>query len=176
MNKLRETFGYAFGFVLFVLLLPLIMWLCSLMPSYNSWLDRPHYILLLVCFLILAILGLALSIWAIVYMRCVGDGNPMDAFGHELAPRTRRLMTDGPYRLSRNPMLTGIFLYLIGWCVLLWTWQAVVVFAVFVVIMLVQVYTEEKRLRQDFGEEYDAYCCRTGRFLPFSFKRQNKGK
>ena len=37
----------------------------------------------------------------------------------------------------------------------------------FFAIMFVQVLTEEKRLRQDFGEEYESYCRRTGRFLPF---------
>ena len=35
---------------------------------------------------------------------------------------------------------------------------------------LPEVWAEEKRLRRDFGEEYEAYCHRTGRFLPFSFK------
>jgi protein-S-isoprenylcysteine O-methyltransferase Ste14 len=40
-------------------------------------------------------------------MKLRGKGNPMDAFGHEVAPRTQHLMTDGPYRLNRNPMLTG---------------------------------------------------------------------
>ena len=99
-------------------------------------------------------------------MRRKGDGNPMDAFGHEVAPRTKHLMTDGPYRLSRNPMLTGIFLYLAGWIVWLLTWQSVVFFVVFALVMLLQVYSEEKRLRRDFGDEYDAYCRRTGRFFP----------
>ncbi len=162
MNKLRETFGYTLGFVLFVVLIPVIMWLCSKMPPF-SW---PHPFLAGIA-IFCAIDGLFLSIWAIVYMRRVGDGNPMDAFGHEVAPRTKHLMTDGPYRLSRNPMLTGIFVYLIGCCCWLWTWQSVVVFAVFVAIMLVQVRTEEERLRRDFGEEYEEYCKRVGRFLPF---------
>lgn len=163
LKTLRETFGYALGGLLFVLLLPAILWLCSLMPALTLP-SQPK----LICALLLAVIGLALSIWAIVYMRHVGDGNPMDAFGHEVAPRTKHLMTDGPYRLSRNPMLTGIFLYLIGCCVWLWTWQSVVAFAVFVIIMLVQVRTEEQRLRRDFGEEYEDYCHRTGRFLPFN--------
>ena len=100
-------------------------------------------------------------------MKRKGDGNPLDAFGHEVAPRTKHLMTSGPYRLSRNPMLTGSFVYYAGVCVLLWTWQALLVFAAVIVIMLVQVHTEEKRLRNDFGDEYEAYCRRTGRFLPF---------
>lgn len=169
MNKLKETFGYALGFVLFVVLLPLIMWLCSGHPA----LTEVNAVQIIVA-LFLAIIGLALSIWAIIYMRHVGDGNPMDAFGHEVAPRTKHLMTAGPYRLSRNPMLTGIFVYLIGCCIWLWTWQSVVVFVAFVIIMLVQVRTEEKRLRGDFGEEYEEYCKRTGRFLPFNVNfRQN---
>ena len=164
MDKLKETFGYALGFVLFVVLIPVIMWLCSKMPAF-SW---PHPILIgIAAFCVID--GLFLSIWAIVYMRRVGDGNPMDAFGHEVAPRTKHLMTDGPYRLSRNPMLTGIFVYLIGCCILLGTWQSVVVFLIFVVIMLVQVRTEEERLRRDFGEEYEEYCKKVGRFWPFNF-------
>ena len=54
---------------------------------------------------------------------------------------------------------------------LLWTWQALLVFGVIVVVMLVQVRSEEQRLRRDFGEEYEAYCRRTGRFGPVSFKK-----
>ena len=165
MNKLKETFGYALGFVLFVVLIPVIMWLCSGRPATDV-----NTAQLLITF-ILAVAGLVLSIWAIVYMRRVGDGNPMDAFGHEVAPRTKHLMTDGPYRLSRNPMLTGIFVYLIGYCIWLWTWQSAVVFVAFVAIMLVQVRTEESRLRRDFGEEYEEYCKKVGRFGPYSLKR-----
>ncbi len=169
MNKLKETLGYALGFVLFVVLVPVIMWLCS----GHAALTAVNVVQITVA-LLLAIIGLALSIWTIVYMRHVGDGNPMDAFGHEVAPRTKHLMTNGPYRLSRNPMLTGIFVYLIGCCIWLWTWQSVIVFIAFVIIMLVQVRTEEKRLHRDFGEEYEEYCKRTGRFLPFSVNfRQN---
>lgn len=165
MNKLKETFGYALGFVLFVVLIPAIMWLCSKMPAL-CW---PHPFLAGIA-LFCVIDGLFLSIWAIVYMRRVGDGNPMDAFGHEVAPRTKHLMTDGPYRLSRNPMLTGIFVYLIGCCLWLGTWQSVVVFVAFVAIMLVQVRTEEERLRRDFREEYEEYCRKVGRFWPGSGK------
>ncbi len=145
-----------------MVIVPAVMWLASLMPDvYIGSVWR------IVVSVVLAVVGLSLSVWSIVYMRRKGDGNPMDAFGHEVAPRTRHLMTNGPYRLSRNPMLTGSFVYYAGVCVWLWTWQSLLVFVAFIAIMLVQVYTEEKRLRSDFGEEYDAYCQRTGRFLPF---------
>ena len=158
MRIVREILGYAVGGILFVILLPLLMWLVSGRPS-----SCPSALLLIVA-LLLAVVGLSVSIWAIVYMRRKGDGNPMDAFGHEVAPRTSHLMTQGPYRYSRNPMLTGIFIYYAGVCLWLVSWQSLAVFAVFVAVMLVQVRSEEKRLRRDFGNEYDEYCRRTRRF------------
>ena len=167
MQKLREIAGYVLGGLMFVLLIPTVMWLVSGRPDY---LAAPLWRRVLA--LVLALVGLSLSIWSIVYMRHKGDGNPMDAFGHEVAPRTKHLMTEGPYRLSRNPMLSGSFIYYAGVCIWLWTWQALLVFVAFIAIMLVQVFSEEKRLRKDFGAEYEAYCKRTGRFWPVSLTKR----
>lgn len=159
MKKLREVIGYLLGGLLFVALMPAVMWLASGMPSLDSiTFGRALVAVVLIC------IGLALSVWTIVYMKRQGKGNPMDAFGHEVAPRTQHLMTDGPYRLNRNPMLTGTLVYLAGVAVGLWRWQAWVVLVVFFGIMLFQVLSEERRLRQDFGAEYDAYCRHTRRF------------
>ena len=166
MRKLKELLGYALGGLMFVLLIPTLMWWASGMPNL---LAAP--VARMVIGIVLAVLGLSLSVWSIVYMRHKGDGNPMDAFGHEVAPRTKHLMTEGPYRLSRNPMLTGSFVYFTGVCIWLWSWQALLVFVGFIIIMLLQVRSEEKRLRRDFGEEYEVYCRRTGRFGPVSFKK-----
>lgn len=161
MKKMREIAGYVLGGLMFVLLIPTVMWLASGRPDFG---DIPVWRIVIAA--VLAVFGIALSVWSIVYMRHKGDGNPMDAFGHEVAPRTRHLMTDGPYRLSRNPMLTGSFVYYAGVCVCLWTWQALLVFVAFIAIMLLQVRSEEKRLLRDFGTEYKEYCKRTGRFWP----------
>jgi len=159
MKTLREIFGYLLGGVLFVGLIPTVMWLVSGMPELEHIGAARASITG-----VLMLGGLALSVWTIVYMRRRGKGNPMDAFGHEVAPRTQNLMTEGPYRLNRNPMLSGTLLYLAGVVVWLWTWQALAVWVVFLAIMLVQVISEERRLHRDFGEEYDAYRRRTRRF------------
>ena len=161
MKLFKEILGYTLGGLMFVGIIPLVFWLISgrpfpYMPA--LWLS--------IIAILLMLTGLSLSIWSIVYMKNVGKGNPMDAFGHEVAPRTKHLMTDGPYRLSRNPMLSGTFLYLIGICLWLWRWPSWLCFAIFVIIMLIQVHTEEKRLLNDFGDEYRDYCQRTGRFFP----------
>ena len=159
MTKLREILGYVLGGLLFVLLIPSVMWYASGRPSIA------HVSVLRTIVAVLMMLGgLAMSIWTIVYMRQRGKGNPMDAFGHEVAPRTQHLMTDGPYRINRNPMLTGTLLYLAGFVVLLCTWQAALVWLLFLAIMMVQVISEEHRLHHDFGQEYDTYRRHTRRF------------
>lgn len=97
-KTIQNIAGYVLGGVMFVVLLPTIMWLVSGMP------DMAVHIGALRASLtgLLMLGGLTLSMWTIVYMKRRGKGNPMDAFGHEVAPRTQHLMTDGPYRINRN--------------------------------------------------------------------------
>lgn len=156
---MRNLIGYLLGFLMFVVGIPALMWWISGMPQLCL---VPLWRGILAAVLMLG--GLSLSVWTIIYMKRRGKGNPMDAFGHEVAPRTQHLMTDGPYRLNRNPMLTGTLTYLAGVCVWLWHWQAAVAWLAFFLIMLLQVLSEEKRLKKDFGAEYEAYCRRTRRF------------
>ena len=161
MNR-KHFLGYLLGLLIFVIGIPALMWLVS----GRGWPYVPDSALRAVIGVLLAVGGLALSIWSIVYMRVVGKGNPFDAYGHEVAPRTSQLMTDGPYGLCRNPMLAGIYLYDAG--VLVWLWSALplLVFLVEVVLLTLQVCSEEKRLEQDFGKDYLDYKSRVGRYFP----------
>ena len=161
---MKQVLGYFLGFAIFIVGIPALMWLVSGMPV---WADIPVGRLYLS--VLIALAGLSLSIWSIVYMKRVGEGNPFDAMGHEVAPRTKRLMTDGPYRQSRNPMLSGTYLYYIGIGLACWSWWALLVLAAVAGLMMLQVRSEERRLEADFGEEYLAYKKRTGRF--FTFKK-----
>jgi protein-S-isoprenylcysteine O-methyltransferase Ste14 len=158
--QMKQVLGYFLGFAIFIAGIPFLMWVVSGRPA---WPDIPVTRLCISAFV--AIAGLSLSVWSIVYMKRVGKGNPFDAMGHEVAPRTKRLMTDGPYRFSRNPMLSGTYLYYFGVVLALWNWRALLVFAVVAGLMMLQVRSEEKRLEADFGEEYLEYKKRTGRFI-----------
>ncbi|MBR5724777.1 MAG: isoprenylcysteine carboxylmethyltransferase family protein [Bacteroidales bacterium] len=161
---MRQILGYLLGFAVFIAGIPALMWRVAGMPSLSEIPPARLFAGGLI-----ALGGLALSVWSIVYMKRVGEGNPFDAMGHEVAPRTKHLMTDGPYRFSRNPMLSGTYLYYSGVCIALWSWWALAVFALVALLMMLQVRSEEKRLEADFGEEYLAYKQRTGRF--FTFRR-----
>lgn len=157
---MKQVLGYFLGFAIFIAGIPAVMWLVSGRPAFA---DIPAGRLYLSA--LIAVAGLSLSVWSIIYMKRVGKGNPFDAMGHEVAPRTRHLMTDGPYKLSRNPMLSGTYLYYVGAVVALWTWWALLVFASVAGLMMLQVHSEEKRLEADFGAEYLEYKKRTGRFI-----------
>lgn len=157
---MKQILGYFLGFAIFIAGIPALMWWVSGMPSLAEIPVARIWLAALV-----ALAGLALSVWSIVYMKRVGKGNPFDAMGHEVAPRTKHLMTDGPYKMSRNPMLSGTYLYYIGVLIALWSWQALLVFAVIATVMMLQVRSEEKRLEADFGQEYLDYKKRTGRFF-----------
>ncbi|MBR3012493.1 MAG: isoprenylcysteine carboxylmethyltransferase family protein [Bacteroidales bacterium] len=159
---MKQFLGYFLGFAIFIVGIPVLMWVVSGMPTVFDIPEGRMFIGIL-----LALSGLAISIWSIVHMRLVGKGNPFDAMGHEVAPRTKHLMTEGPYRFSRNPMLSGTYLYYIGYVVAFWSWWALLVFVAVAALMSLQVRSEEKRLEADFGEEYLEYKKRTGRFITF---------
>jgi protein-S-isoprenylcysteine O-methyltransferase Ste14 len=80
-------------------------------------------------------------------------------------PRT--MVTVGPYRHCRNPMITSIFTMLLGEAVALrspWIggWLLFFVAGQFVYILI----DEEPLLRKRFGEEYLDYCQHVPRWIP----------
>ena len=159
-NKSHIT-GYLLGLLIFVIGIPVLMW----MVSGRGWPYIPDSILLFLISIVLAVCGLALSIYSIVYMRVVGKGNPFDAYGHEVAPRTKHLMTSGPYRLCRNPMLVGIYIYDVGILVRLWSIMPLFIVLIEVILLSLQVRSEEKRLEKDFGQEYIDYKKQVRRYI-----------
>ena len=42
-------------------------------------------------------------------MKRIGKGNPADGFNAAIGERTKKLMTEGIYKHTRNPMLFGVF-------------------------------------------------------------------
>lgn len=77
------------------------------------------------------------------------------------------LTVRGPYLLVRNPMYLGRYFLLLGFVLLLGNPWAVVVYTVlYYVYMAGRVKREERRLRRNFGEAFEAYCREVRRFVP----------
>lgn len=79
----------------------------------------------------------------------------------------RKLIVRGLYRYSRNPMYVSVLTVILGWTVMYRAWSltvyAVGVAALFHAFVVLH---EEPALRRAFGDEYEHYCRRVGRWLP----------
>ena len=81
-----------------------------------------------------------------------------------------RLVTEGPYRIVRNPIYTGMFGMLVATGLALTHWIGLL-FAIvmFAIGTIVRVRSEEKLLREAFGAEFDDYARRVPSVIPFLF-------
>jgi len=76
------------------------------------------------------------------------------------------LCTDGPYRLSRNPIYLGDWLVLIGAALMMGSaWPLLFTPVVWLVIRHHVIRHEEAHLEARFAEAYRAYCARVRRWL-----------
>ncbi|HEU5049588.1 MAG TPA: isoprenylcysteine carboxylmethyltransferase family protein [Gemmatimonadales bacterium] len=106
-------------------------------------------------------IGVALFAWCVALFARVGRGT--------LAPwdPTRRLVAVGPYRLTRNPMITGVALALAGQA-LFWGSRRIALWAAGFVLVNHAYFLllEEPGLRRRFGSEYETYQTGVPRWLP----------
>lgn len=107
------------------------------------------------------------SVGAAIYAWCLWD---FAAFGRGTpAPidAPNKLVVRGLYRHMRNPMYVGVLTVILGWTVVFQT-LALPAYALIVgvVFHLVVILYEERHLHDTFGEEYDSYRTRVGRWLP----------
>jgi protein-S-isoprenylcysteine O-methyltransferase Ste14 len=86
-----------------------------------------------------------------------------------LAPHhpVARLVTTGPFRISRNPMYTGLTVgLLVGPALWMGSWWPLVFVPVCAVIILrLVIVPEETYLSERFGDEYAGYCAAVRRWL-----------
>jgi len=77
--------------------------------------------------------------------------------GDLAGPRTRRLVTAGPYRLSRHPQNLGWGVMLLGIAVAGRSLVALALVGMFVFFVERYARLEERQMQQDFGVPYDEY-------------------
>lgn len=89
-----------------------------------------------------------------------------------------KLITTGPYRFARNPMLSGIFIQLFGLGIALGSLSLTLIFTpLFIIINVWELKkVEEPELLKRLGEPYAEYRKRVPMFFPFFVKRSQKKK
>ncbi len=111
--------------------------------------------------LLLYAAGGAIYFWCLWDFASFGRGTPAPID----APKS--LVVRGLYRYTRNPMYVGVLTVILGWVVLSGALMLLIYAAcVWTGFQLFIVYYEEPHLRKTFGESYDSYLARVGRWLP----------
>jgi protein-S-isoprenylcysteine O-methyltransferase Ste14 len=111
---------------------------------------------------LVSLAGIAWTIWSLLWL----------GRSFAILPQARRLVTSGPYALSRNPLYLGEIVG--GWTVFLPTlsWPGALVLLANLGLQLVRVLAEERVLARSFGEDYAEYRRRVPRFVPLPHPRR----
>ena len=151
------------------LFLSLIAFFILLSLAVDRWLSLPkvfYYHLSPIIGSCLIVCGLFLMLFSIAYFLRV-RGTPVP-----LSPPPK-LVTSGPYRFTRNPMLTGLFILLFGLSIVLGSLSLAFIFTPLFIIMNVWELkkVEEPELARRLGKAYVEYKKRVPMFFPSLTKK-----
>jgi protein-S-isoprenylcysteine O-methyltransferase Ste14 len=79
------------------------------------------------------------------------------------------LVTDGVYGVIRHPSYLGLLVNSLGWGLAFRSGVGVLLTGFIIPPLLARIYAEERLLRSQFGGEYDTYCARTSRLIPWLY-------
>ena len=138
-------------------LVALLMWALDRWMPLAQWIDPPLNRL----GGLVAAFGAAIAVAAFARFRKVGTTvSPLEP------SKASYLVTDGVFRVSRNPMYLGLLLLLIGWAIWLGSASPWLVPPLFVIVLtVVQIIPEERALLQRFGEQYVSYQRSVARWI-----------
>jgi protein-S-isoprenylcysteine O-methyltransferase Ste14 len=111
---------------------------------------------------ILATAGLAYSVWGLAFLRR----------SFSIIPEARRLVTGGPYALSRHPVYLGEVATAIGINLATAGWLSALAILYFVACELMRIRWEERILALTFPSDYPEYARRVPRYLPNPLARR----
>jgi protein-S-isoprenylcysteine O-methyltransferase Ste14 len=109
---------------------------------------------------VLATLGLAYSVWGLAYLRR----------SFSIIPEARRLVTGGPYSLSRHPVYMGEIITAVGVNLATAGWLGALAVGYFIAAEILRMGWEEGVLGRAFPNDYPAYAARVSRFFPNPFR------
>ena len=156
----REDRGNRWVIVAFVLIGLLDIYLPAYADRKDFWTIDGDTIRWLGVFLFAA--GGALRIWPVFVLGHRFSGLVAIQPGHTL-------VTGGVYSVIRNPSYLGLLVNSLGWGLAFRSGVGVLLTALLIPPLLARIGAEERLLRSQFDGEYDIYCARTSRLIPWLY-------
>ena len=104
--------------------------------------------------------GMLFSVWARRYLGKNWSQAVTVKEGHEL-------ITTGPYALVRHPIYTGLLLAFAGCALARGEWRGLLAVALVFAVLWHKLRLEEKWMRAQFGQSYDAYSRQVAAVVPY---------
>ena len=165
---IRYIAGFTLGLTLFVFLIPFGLYKLSGMDHlvFQAGISD-SLILRIILSLPFFVTGVVFAVWSNIFLVHIGKGGPAEGFNIAVSPRTKKLVTSGPYRYSRNPMVFGAISLYISVSIFLNSFLCLITILVclFPMVMYLREF-EERRLLKDFGSEYIDYRNKVSMIFP----------
>lgn len=170
---LRYVMGYFLGGSFFLLLIPGLIYSSAFISEifFRKTIFSSDIIRIFIS-AALFLPGIAFMIWSNLALFIKGKGGPSEGFGVEISPKTKVLVTSGPYRFTRNPMVFGAYSIYLSLALFLNTYASVILVLVFLPGIITYLKkSEEKRLLKDFGEDYLKFKNKVSLLIPLPPKK-----
>jgi protein-S-isoprenylcysteine O-methyltransferase Ste14 len=111
--------------------------------------------------------GVPLVAWGYLQYRLVGRYRlRLGGGGPGMAAAPQRIVAQGPYRYTRNPMYLGHLIFMLGLALTFWSWFGLALLVLRAAWFQHRVKGDEARLAATFGADYEAYRARVKRWVP----------
>ncbi len=110
--------------------------------------------------LVLTIAGIAFAIWARFFLGTNWSATPAVKQNH-------LLIRNGPYRIVRHPIYSGLLLAMFGTALAVGRWRGLIGLAVLSAAWHFKSRTEERYMEEEFGSEYQRYRRQVKGLIPF---------
>jgi protein-S-isoprenylcysteine O-methyltransferase Ste14 len=172
-EMIRYVLGYIMGIIIFLILIPSLIYFVSSIEGdfFRMSIIDSNAIRFIIVALLLSV-GLVFTIWSNIDLFRIGNGGTTDFFNVEISPRSKNLIITGPYRFTRNPMVFGVnsIYFAISFVINSLASLIFCILFIFAVTLYLKL-TEEKRLLQDFRNEYRDYKKRVPMIIPFTNRK-----
>jgi protein-S-isoprenylcysteine O-methyltransferase Ste14 len=112
--------------------------------------------------------GLLIVAWGYLQYRLVGRFRLRQGGGGPgMAAAPQRIVAQGPYRYTRNPMYLGHLIFMLGLALTFRSWFGLVLLGLRAAWFQHRVLGDEARLTAVFGAEYEAYRAQVRRWIPW---------
>ena len=83
--------------------------------------------------------------------------------------KNHELVQNGPYKFVRHPRYLGILTFFMGISIVFRSLLSIFFVAAICIVFIWRVYAEESLMHQEFNKEWEIYCKKSWRIIPFLF-------